>query len=112
PMSSQCSLPVEHPPVAGSLHAMRARIVELLTGHDLVLALGAPAFAYHVEGSGPHIPEGATLCQLIDDPTTAAWTPVGMAAVGSIRLCVLDLLARPAWKTRRKPAPRGPSPRA
>jgi benzoylformate decarboxylase len=112
PMSGRCSFPEDHPLFAGFLPAMRERIVDLLTGHDLILALGAPAFAYHVEGSGPHIPEGATLCQLIDDPTTAAWTPEGMAAVGSIRLCVLDLLARPACKTRRKPAPRGPSPRA
>ena len=27
-------------------------------GHDVVLAIGAPAFTYHVEGSGPHVPAG------------------------------------------------------
>ncbi len=40
---------------------MREKIVGLLAGHDLVFALGAPAFTYHVEGFGPHLPEGAPL---------------------------------------------------
>ena len=47
----------------------------LLGGHDMILVIGAPAFTYHIEGSGPHVPHGATLCQLIDDPAVAAWTP-------------------------------------
>ena len=29
---------------------------------------------------------------MIDDPDTAAWTPVGVAAIGGIRLGVADLL--------------------
>ena len=86
PMSGRCSFPEDHRLFAGFLPAMRERIVELLAGHDLILAIGAPAFAYHVEGAGPHVPAGATLCQLTDDPDTAAWTPVGISAVGSIRL--------------------------
>lgn len=96
PMSGRCSFPEDHRLFAGFLPAMREKIVSLLDGHDCIFALGAPAFTYHVEGSGPHVPPGATLCQLTDDPTTAAWTPVGTSAVGSIRLSVLDLLARPA----------------
>ena len=54
---------------------MRERIVEQLAGHDLVLVLGAPAFTYHVEGHGPHLPAGTRLGQLIDDPDIAAWAP-------------------------------------
>ena len=99
-------LPEDHRLFAGFLPAMRERIVELLGDHDLILAIGAPAFAYHVEGAGPHIPSGATLCQLTEDPDTAAWTPVGMSAVGSIRLGVLDLLARPAPQVRAVPPAR------
>ncbi|SEB22463.1 benzoylformate decarboxylase [Variovorax sp. YR216] len=112
PMSGRCSFPEDHRLFAGFLPAMRERIVELLAGHDLILAIGAPAFAYHVEGAGPHIPAGATLCQLTDDPDTAAWTPVGISAVGSIRLGVLDLLARPAPKVRALPPARTQAPRA
>ena len=96
PMSARCGFAEDHPLFAGFLPAMREKIVALLEGHDLILAIGAPAFAYHVEGAGPHLPAGASLCQLIDDPQTAAWTPSGTSAVCSIRLGVQDLLDRPA----------------
>ena len=67
-----------------------------------VLVLGAPAFTYHVEGAGPHVPDGAALCQIVDDPEVAAWTPVGTAAVGDVRLAVEELLARPAPRERNR----------
>ncbi|MCB2031783.1 MAG: benzoylformate decarboxylase, partial [Rhodoferax sp.] len=94
PMSGRCSFPEDHRLWAGFLPAMRERIVERLAGHDLVFALGAPAFTYHVEGQGPHLPEGAALVQLTDDPQVAAWAPTGTSVVGSIRLGLLDLLER------------------
>jgi benzoylformate decarboxylase len=112
PMSGRCSFPEDHRLFAGFLPAMREKIVELLGGHDLICVLGAPAFTYHVEGSGPHIPPGAQLFQLIDDPGVAAWTPSGTATVGNIRLGITDLLARPAPKTRPLPAARRAPPRA
>jgi benzoylformate decarboxylase len=110
PMSGRCGFPEDHPLFAGFLPATREKIVGLLGGHDLVMVIGAPAFTYHVEGSGPYLPAGATLCQLIEDPNIAAWAPVGTAAVGSIRLSVLDLLARKAPKPRPIPAPRAARP--
>ena len=96
PMSGRCGFPEDHRLFAGFLPAMREKIVQLLGGHDFIFTIGAPAFTYHVEGHGPHLPAGATLAQLIDDPAIAAWTPVGTSAVGNIRLGVRDLLARPA----------------
>ena len=112
PMSGRCGFPEDHPLFAGFLPAMREKIVGLLAEHDYIFAVGAPAFIYHVEGHGPHVPAGATLGQLIDDPTIAAWTPVGTTAVGNIRLGVQDLLARPAPAPRAVPAPRAARPRA
>lgn len=112
PMSGRCSFPEDHRLFAGFLPAMRERIVELLGDHDLILAVGAPAFAYHVEGAGPHIPAGATLCQLTEDPDTAAWAPVGISALGSIRLGVLDLLAHSPQKARPLPPARRAAPKA
>ena len=106
PMSGRCSFPEDHRLFAGFLPAMREKIVALLDGHDMLLALGAPVFTYHVEGAGPHVPEGASVFQIIDDPDTASWTPVGTTAVGSIRLGVEDLLARPAPSLRPAPAVR------
>ncbi|CAN5267269.1 benzoylformate decarboxylase [soil metagenome] len=110
PMSGRCGFPEDHRLFAGFLPAMREKIVQLLGGHDYIFAVGAPAFIYHVEGQGPHVPAGATLGQLIDDPTVAAWTPVGTTAVGNIRLGVEELLARPAPAPRALPAPRAARP--
>lgn len=105
PMSGRCSFPEDHPLWAGFLSAMRERIVERLASHDLVFALGAPAFTYHIEGAGgAHLPDGARLVQLTEDPQVAAWAPTGTSVVGSIRLGLLDLLDRPA------PAPRAAPP--
>jgi benzoylformate decarboxylase len=112
PMCGRCAFPEDHPLFAGFLPAAREKIVALLGGHDLILVIGAPAFTYHVEGHGPHIPDRASLCQLTDDPSTASWTPTGTIAVGSIRLGILDLLSRPTPKQRARPAPRDPAPTA
>ena len=68
PMSGRGSFPEDHRLFAGFLPAIREKIVHLLQGHDLVFAIGAPAFSYHVEGFGPHLPDGAELFQLTDDP--------------------------------------------
>jgi benzoylformate decarboxylase len=100
PMSSRCGFAEDHPQFAGFLPAMREKIVGALAGSDLVLVLGAPAFTYHVEGHGPHLPAGATLCQIIDDPEIAAWTPVGTTVVGDLRAAVLELLERPPPRDR------------
>ena len=110
PMSGRCSFPENHPLFAGFLPAARERIVQLLAGHDLILALGAPAFTYHVDGQGPHVPAGATLIQITDDPQAAAWAPVGTAVFSSVRLALLDLLARPARPMRDAPLLREPAP--
>ena len=112
PMSSRCGFPEDHPQFVGFLPAMREHIVSMLQGSDLVLALGAPAFTYHVEGAGPHLPAGTTLYQLIDDADTAAWTPVGTSAVGSVRLAVMELLQRARPPQRPMPQGRRARPRA
>lgn len=112
PMSGRCGFPEDHPLFAGFLPAMREKIVQNLSGHDMIFVIGAPAFTYHIEGAGPHVPAGAILCQLIEDPVIAAWAPVGTAVVASIRLGVLDLLARPAPRPRAVPAPRAKPTRA
>ena len=112
PMSGRCGFPEDHRLFAGFLPPLRERIVERLAGHDLVFAVGAPAFTYHVEGHGPHLPAGATLVQLIEDPAIAAWAPTGTSVIGSIRLGLQDLLARPLVAPRKVPEQRPPAPRA
>jgi benzoylformate decarboxylase len=108
PMSARNGFPEQHRLFAGFLPASRERIVACLQDADFVLVLGAPVFTYHVEGHGPHIPEGATLVQLVDDPSVAAWAPVGSAIVTSVKSGVGALLAAPP--PRRRPAPSPPAP--
>ncbi|GAA6142109.1 benzoylformate decarboxylase [Hydrogenophaga sp. 5NK40-0174] len=93
PMSARGGFPERHALFGGFLPAMRERIVDILNGHDLIVVLGAPAFTYHVEGNGPHVPPSATLWQIVDDPQVAAWTPAGNSVVCSLHLAVDHLLA-------------------
>ena len=94
PMSARNSFPERHPLFAGFLPANRKAIVDCLRGADLILVLGAPVFTYHVEGEGPHIPAGAALFQLTDDPAAASWAPVGTSIVASLKCGVAALLGR------------------
>ena len=112
PMSGRNSFPENHPLFSGFLAADRAQIVASLEGADFILVLGAPAFTYHREGFGPHIPEGSKLVQLVDDPAMAAWTPTGVSIVTHLKLGVRALLDAAAPRRRRAPEPRKPAPRA
>ena len=112
PMSARNSFPENHALFAGFLAADRARIVESLKGFDFILVLGAPAFTYHVEGFGAHVPEGAKLVQLVDDPAMAAWAPVGVSIVTHLKHGVRALLDAAAPRRRRAPEPRAQVPRA
>jgi benzoylformate decarboxylase len=111
PNSGRNSFPEDHALFAGFLAADREKIVASLAGHDLILVLGAPVFTYHVEGFGPHIPEGARLLQLVDDPAVAAWAPVGTAVVANLKSGIRDLLDGPGPRVRPAPERRMPSPR-
>lgn len=104
PLSSQCSFPEDHPLFRGFLAAGREAIVESLAGHDLILVLGGPMSLYHVEGFGPHVPDGADLWFIGDNPVHAAWLPEGNAVVANCRLALETLLAGPA-PVRRDPPP-------
>jgi benzoylformate decarboxylase len=111
PMSARNSFPERHPLFAGFLPADRARIVERLEGTDFILVLGAPVFTYHVEGQGPHIPAGASLVQLTDDPGAAAWCPIGTSIVTNLKLGVAALLGSSPTATRSPPAIAPQAPR-
>jgi benzoylformate decarboxylase len=103
PMSARSSFPEDHRLFAGFLAADRARIVASLAGADLILVLGAPVFTYHVEGFGPHVPPGAKLIQLVDDPAVAAWAPAGLSIVTHLRLGIRALLEGPLPRPRTAP---------
>ena len=111
PRAWRCGFPESHPLFAGFLPPLKSAVVERLTGHDMVLALGAPAFTYHNESKGPFLPEGAKLFQIVCDADQAAYTPQGVSVVANVGAAVADLMARPAPRTPRPAAKgRGPLP--
>ncbi|WP_239062063.1 benzoylformate decarboxylase [Ideonella livida] len=110
PMSARCSFPERHRLFQGFLPAYRERIVDRLQAHDLILVLGAPAFSYHVEGAGWHVPPGSTLWQIVDDPQVAAWTPQGHSIVASLHLALDALLSQSPAVARPAPARRTAAP--
>ena len=84
PYAARETFPEDHPQFAGFLNAWRDQIRDALDGHDAILVAGAPVFTYHVEGSGPHWPEGAHLMVLSDDPRHLASLPGGSGVLGDV----------------------------
>jgi len=82
PYAARETFPEDHPQFAGFLNAWRDQIRASLAPHDAILVAGAPVFTYHVEGSGPHWPEGAALMALSDDPNHLANLPGGGGVLG------------------------------
>lgn len=93
--------PEDHPLFCGFLPAFREKLVHQLAGHDLIVAMGGPLHVYHAEGFGPHIPPGAQLWTVGDDPGVAAWAPVGRAILGNSRAIAEQLFAYPAAAARK-----------
>lgn len=110
PMSARCSFPEDHPLFAGFLTAGREAIVAALADHDFVLALGGPMSLYHVEGHGPHMPEGCDVWLIGDNHVHAAWAPAGTAIVAQCDKALDALLQGPAPVSRTAPAPRAALP--
>lgn len=106
PMNARVSFPENHPLFQGFLDAFRERIVTALGDADLVLVLGGPGFTYHAEGFGPHVPVGAELFQLTNDPAMASWLPEGDAVVTDLKAGIAELLAAPAPPARAAPPAR------
>lgn len=107
PMSGRNSFPERHPLFAGFLPASREGIVRALHGVDVLLVVGGAVSIYHVEGTGPHLPPGTAMFQLVDDPSAAALSPVGTAIVTGAKSGLAALIAatRPQ-ASRPSPAPR------
>jgi benzoylformate decarboxylase len=84
PLASRCPFPTTHPYFRGLLPGAIKEISVKLSGHDLILVVGAPVFRYHVYEPGAYLPEGAELIAVTSDAQEAARAPVGDSIVGDI----------------------------
>jgi benzoylformate decarboxylase len=118
PSAPRCPFPTTHPYFRGLLPAAIKGISVALSGHDLVLVVGAPVFRYHQHEPGAYLPKGAELMAVTSDAQEAARAPVGDAIVGDIHSTLLALADnvrqsdRPSLTPQARPAPAevGPGP--
>jgi len=82
----------EHPLFQGFLPFAIAPLSEKLSGHDLIIVVGAPVFRYYPYVPGDYLPAGARLLHITDDPAEAARAPVGDSLLADTRLAVEALL--------------------
>jgi benzoylformate decarboxylase len=77
PAEGRPGFPESHPLYRGTLPAAIAPLSERLTGHDVIVVIGAPVFRYYPYVPGDYIPAGSRLLHITDDPSEAARAPVG-----------------------------------
>lgn len=79
PEEGRPGFPETHPQYQGMLPPAIGPLAEALSGHDVVVVVGAPVFRYYPYVPGEYLPDGAELFHITDDPSEAARAPVGTA---------------------------------
>ena len=102
--------PEDHPGFQGVLPPAIAPLAETLTGHDLIVVVGAPIFSYYPHMPGDLLPAGAELVAITSDPDEAARAPMGNAIVADVGLTLAALAAAVGSSDRPPPARREPPP--
>ena len=89
----------------------RSGVRRAVAPYDAIVVIGAPVFTFHVEGTCNLFTIGVPLYQITSDPEAAASAPAGHAAIGSVRLGLMQLLAQlPERIERERPPPRKRKP--
>ncbi|MFD6562749.1 benzoylformate decarboxylase [Micromonospora profundi] len=106
PAPERAVFPEDHPNFRGVLPFAIEPLAEALDGHDTVLVIGAPVFRYYPHVPGDHLPAGARLLHVTDDPDEAARAPVGDSLLGDPGLTLTALLELVPAADRPPPQPR------
>lgn len=93
PSLARCPFPNTHPQFKGILPASIQAISAGLSGHDLILVIGAPVFRYHQYQPGEYLPVGARLISISCDANEAARAAVGEAYLADILPAILQINA-------------------
>jgi benzoylformate decarboxylase len=109
-LPDRATFPEDHRLFQGQLPMTIAGVTGVLTGHDLVVVIGAQVFRYYPYVPGEYLPEGTELLQITHDPFLVGAAPVGDSILGDTLLALEQLVDmvddhsdRPAPATR--PAP-------
>jgi benzoylformate decarboxylase len=107
PLPDRASFPEDHPQFQGPLPMTVAGVSEVMTGHDLVVVVGAQVFRYYPYVAGEYLPEGSELLQITSDPGLAGAAPVGDSLLGDALLALDQLVGMIEERTDR-PVPAAP----
>lgn len=91
PSSERVPFPEDHRLYAGGLPFAQGLLSERLSGHDVILVVGAPVFRYYPWVPGDYIPEGSQLLHITDDPAESGRAPVGHSLVSDSVLALRGL---------------------
>lgn len=108
PGAGRLGFPENHPQFQGVLPPAIGPLSETLAGHDLVLVVGAPVFAYYPNIPGKLLPDGASLVAITSDPDEAQRAPMGDAIVADVRMTLAALFEAVGESGRELPARRPP----
>lgn len=111
PLSGRSGFPEAHPLFQGFLPPVAGPLAARLAPYDVVVALGAPVFTYHVSDDGPPLAPGTDLFHLDCDPGQAAWLPTGTSILTTLRPA-LTRLTELLKEADRDPPPPRPAPPA
>ncbi|MFE9093465.1 benzoylformate decarboxylase [Streptomyces sp. NPDC007264] len=112
PLSGRSGFPESHPLFQGFLPPVADQLAARLEPYDVVVALGAPLFTYHVHTESPPLRPGTELFHLDCDPAQAAWLPTGTSIVTTLKPALTRLTSLVAGSGRTPPPPRTPRPPA
>jgi benzoylformate decarboxylase len=92
PLLDRASFPEDHPLFRGPLGMSVKTVGDRLTGHDLVVVIGAEVFRYYPYVPGDYLPAGTELLQITADPGVAAAARVGDSLIGDPKTAIELLL--------------------
>jgi benzoylformate decarboxylase len=112
--SSRAGFPQDHRQFAGHLPWRRSELRALFAGHDLVLAIGTPAFRLYSYDAGPLVGPDTRVAVVGDDPDEVLRSAAALAVLGPPAVVCEELVSRLPQRDgdveslRRPPAPEPP----
>ena len=108
PFASRVTFPEEHELFQGFLTASPEAVSQTLSGHDVVLVIGAPVFTFHVPGECALFTSGARIFQITADGEALAAARAGTGILGSLKQALPALAARVKQRERTAPVRKQP----
>lgn len=108
PLAERTPFPEDHRLYVGALAPAIGILSKQLSGHDLIVVVGAQVFRYYPWVAGDYLPKNSRLLQVTDDPNCSSKAVVGDSLVSDSKLffeqAVSLIEARTAAKVTPRPA--------